>query len=289
MRKKGSGRPKEHLDKEDEIEAAIKDNYFVTVRELSDVVGIPRESVRRLIHGMDYQKKSCRWVPKRLSDEQKHCRVNAAQQNLQLIQAGELVMENVITLDEKQFARFTHRGKRSSYAWQKPKQPRIALPKSMSSTSRTKTLYCIAMSCEGVEHLYRVPPKTTLNAEKYLQMCVLPAVQKLQNKRGANVTIHLLHDNARPHVAKSVRDALVAAGVSVINHPTYSPDISPCDYFLFSKLTKGMAGKLFDTADDLQTAIEEAISQIPQEKFLNTLKDLNLLFTMKVIILMNLS
>ncbi|UYV70362.1 SETMAR [Cordylochernes scorpioides] len=41
------------------------------------------------------------------------------------------------------------------------------------------------------------------------------------------------HDNARPHVAKIVKETLEALQWDVLPHPPYSPDIAPSDYHIF--------------------------------------------------------
>ncbi|KAG5317833.1 MOS1T transposase, partial [Pseudoatta argentina] len=43
----------------------------------------------------------------------------------------------------------------------------------------------------------------------------------------------LLHDNARPHVAKPVKTYLETLKWEVLPHPPYSPDIAPSDFHLF--------------------------------------------------------
>jgi len=43
----------------------------------------------------------------------------------------------------------------------------------------------------------------------------------------------LLHDNARPHVAKIVKDMLLALQWKVLSHAAYLPDCAPSDYYLF--------------------------------------------------------
>jgi len=45
----------------------------------------------------------------------------------------------------------------------------------------------------------------------------------------------LLHDNARPHVAKVVKKYLKMLKWDVLPHPPYSPDIAPSDYWLFRR------------------------------------------------------
>ena len=39
--------------------------------------------------------------------------------------------------------------------------------------------------------------------------------------------------NSPPHKNKKANEFLIRKQICVINHPSYSPDVSPCDYFLF--------------------------------------------------------
>ena len=45
-----------------------------------------------------------------------------------------------------------------------------------------------------------------------------------------------MHDNARPHTAKSTCLKLIEMGWEILPHPPYSPDISPCNYHFFRAL-----------------------------------------------------
>ncbi|KAG5314671.1 MOS1T transposase, partial [Pseudoatta argentina] len=49
----------------------------------------------------------------------------------------------------------------------------------------------------------------------------------------------LLHDNARPHVAKPVKTYLETLKWEVLPHPPYSPDIAPSDFHLFPVCQRG--------------------------------------------------
>jgi hypothetical protein len=40
--------------------------------------------------------------------------------------------------------------------------------------------------------------------------------------------------------------------MAVILHTSYSPDLAPCDFFLFSKMKLKLKGRLFDTIKEVQ-------------------------------------
>ncbi|KAG5317907.1 MOS1T transposase, partial [Pseudoatta argentina] len=60
----------------------------------------------------------------------------------------------------------------------------------------------------------------------------------------------LLHDNARPHVAKPVKTYLETLKWEVLPNPLYSPDIAPSDFHLFR--------------DDRRLTVDELSAMFPQ-------------------------
>ena len=71
--------------------------------------------------------------------------------------------------------------------------------------------------------------------------------QKWQNQ---NLIIH--HDNALAHKSFKVSQFLAKNNMTVIPHPPYSPDLAPCDFFLFPKLKLRMKGRRFNTIEEIQ-------------------------------------
>ena len=47
----------------------------------------------------------------------------------------------------------------------------------------------------------------------------------------------LLHDNTQSHNATIIKQFLAQQKVTVLDHPPYSPDLAPADYFLFTAKT----------------------------------------------------
>jgi histone-lysine N-methyltransferase SETMAR len=66
--------------------------------------------------------------------------------------------------------------------------------------------------------------------------------------------VRLLHDNAPVHTSNAVKAAIQCCGFQELNHPPYSPDLAPSDYFLFSKVKSHLHGKTF-TSDEVISAV----------------------------------
>jgi histone-lysine N-methyltransferase SETMAR len=54
------------------------------------------------------------------------------------------------------------------------------------------------------------------------------------------------HDNAPTHTALSVGEVLATKQVTVLEHPAYSPDLAPSDFFMIPKINKILKGRHFD-------------------------------------------
>jgi transposase len=73
-----------------------------------------------------------------------------------------------------------------------------------------------------------------------------------------------LQDNARPHTALSVSRFLTKHNVTVLTHPPYSPDLSPCDFFLFPQLKKRLKGRRHENIEATQAAATMELTGIQQ-------------------------
>lgn len=84
----------------------------------------------------------------------------------------------------------------------------------------------------------------------------------------------LLHDNAPVHKARIAKAAVRECGFEEINHPPYSPDLAPSDYFLFPNLKKDLRGKHFSDDEELKAAINEHFSGQEEKYFLEGIEKL---------------
>jgi histone-lysine N-methyltransferase SETMAR len=55
----------------------------------------------------------------------------------------------------------------------------------------------------------------------------------------------LLHDNVRPHTAARTRALLEHFNWALFDHPPYSPDLVPSNYYLFTYMKYWMGSQRF--------------------------------------------
>ena len=80
---------------------------------------------------------------------------------------------------------------------------------------------------------------------RFYKNSVLKKVKEFYNKKWSSIGwagVHLLHDNASSHKCEVVKSVLASEKLKVLNHPPYSPDLSPCGFFLFPRLKKMPSG-----------------------------------------------
>ena len=66
---------------------------------------------------------------------------------------------------------------------------------------------------------------------------------------------------------------LASEKVKVLNHPPYSPDLSPCDVFLFPRLKKMLSGNKYVSRSSLGSTVYQCLQQIPKEDYLSAFRD----------------
>jgi len=77
----------------------------------------------------------------------------------------------------------------------------------------------------------------------------------------------LHHDNALAYTALSVQQFLPKNNMTVIPHPPYSPDLAPCDFFLFPCMKGQMKGKSFADVSEVKKKTLEILNNISTEEF----------------------
>ena len=112
-----------------------------------------------------------------------------------------------------------------------------------------KVMLSVWWGVKGIIYRKPLPDEYTVTADLYCQQLDRVA-QKLKDKRDR---IYFLHDDARPHVARSIREKLLEVGWVTIPHLPYSPDLPSTGYHLFRFLSNHPRKKEFDDESNLKT------------------------------------
>jgi histone-lysine N-methyltransferase SETMAR len=67
----------------------------------------------------------------------------------------------------------------------------------------------------------------------------------------------LLRDSARPHTASSTNALFKLFSWEIFDHPSYSTDLAPSDYHLFTKMKVWLSTQRFHTKEELVDRVKE--------------------------------
>ncbi|GFW82750.1 putative transposase [Trichonephila clavipes] len=76
--------------------------------------------------------------------------------------------------------------------------------------------------------------------------------------------------SGRPSVSKTAENVVRVRDLVRSDRrltPPYSPDLSPCDFFLFPKLKNHLKGYHFGTLENIQTAVTDQLKAVPISEF----------------------
>jgi hypothetical protein len=84
----------------------------------------------------------------------------------------------------------------------------------------------------------------------------------------------LQQDKARPHmVKKTLQKIEELESIELLQHPAFSPDLAPSDYYLFCSMAQFLHGKKFQSVVDVEVAVEEFFAS--KEWFYQAFKELD--------------
>jgi hypothetical protein len=107
---------------------------------------------------------------------------------------------------------------------------------------------------EGLVHHEFLPQRQTMNQAAYITVLqrLRDAVRRKLPHKWSSGTWLLHHDIAPCHAGLSVREFLAKHSIPMVPHPSYSPDLASCDFFLFPRLNSILKGKRFQDIAGIQ-------------------------------------
>ena len=262
-----SGRPREAVTPSNIniIEDLINNDPHISIESIQEVISISTGSIETILHNEISVKKVCaKWVPHVITDENKRKRVEISRQLLEYLDNG---FQNIITGDEAWFHFFTVSSKNDNKVWLRQGENRPQITRTAKNSK--KRMFCIFFSVDGIVASVVVEKGHTVTGDYYRNIILPTMFKKFKEISGRSTVrdVMLHHDNAAPHKSKVVTKYLQEERVILLPHPPYSPDLAPCDFFLFPKIKKELGGKWFERIQDLAHAVKLVTDSIPQEEF----------------------
>ena len=128
-----------------------------------------------------------------------------------------------------------------------------------------------------------LPPGDTVNTDRYLEVLSTlkerirrkrPELWKKANPDSACQNFIIHHDNASSHT--SAPTLAFFEDIDLLAHPPYSPDLAPCDYFLFPRLKSQLATMDIWNLDQLKQAVRRELNRILSEDFCAAIRQMPL-------------
>jgi transposase len=71
------------------------------------------------------------------------------------------------------------------------------------------------------------------------------------------------------HNALSVKQFLANKNITVLEHPPYSPDLAPCDFYLFPKIESVLKGTHFLSVENVKAKMVEILNSLTEHDLRN--------------------
>ncbi|CAH1995393.1 unnamed protein product [Acanthoscelides obtectus] len=134
--------------------------------------------------------------------------------------------------------------------------------------SRSVSKKMVATFLSKASHIATIPlnEQRTVTADWYTTICLPKVITELR-KINPERRIILHQDNASSHTAQKTKQYLTEENVELLDHPPYSPDLSPTDFFNFPKIKNRLRGQTFQSPEEAVDAFKNAVLDLPANEW----------------------
>ena len=250
--RKRSGRPKVTSPREDRLmhkvvtRSPMSSSEKIQAKLIDTGTAVSTKTIQRRL-SLEFGLKSCKPARKpRLTEAMKKKRLDFAKRHADW---NTEMWKRVLFSDESSVSQFSVRKYRVWRPAGARHEEKYTLPTVKHPPSQ---MVWGAMSSMGTAGLYFLPPGTTMNGEKYVNL--------LKSKLDIHMTIHncqiFMHDGAPCHRSKMVKKFLEQKNIQMLEWPGNSPDLNPIEN-LWCVMKNKVSEKHPTNLSALQLAIKE--------------------------------
>lgn len=265
-----SGRPSTSMTDTniERVRQVVRANRRLSIDEIATKVNLSHGSVHTILHDHLNMHRIClRMVPKMLTDDHKEMRMTAAGEFIDMADRDPDFLKKIVTGDETWCFLYDPQTKRQSSEWKTKTSPRKE--KFRLDKSRGKVMLEVFFDYKGLIHYEFIPEGRAVNKELYVEVLrrLRDAIRRKRPEKWAENNWVLLHDNAPAHGSLLVRNYLAKHSVTALEHPPYSPDLAPADFFLFPRLKTSLKGERFADAEVVKQNATKQLKEITENEF----------------------
>ncbi|UYV80732.1 hypothetical protein LAZ67_19001555 [Cordylochernes scorpioides] len=222
-----SGRPSTSTTpkKADKVLELVREDRRITNREVAEEAGISFGSTQSIMKDiLGVRRLNAVLVPKDLTFDQKNARKETVSFNLEA------------TTDDPELLKRETTQQASEWRFKNEPRPK----KARKAPSKVKVMLTVFFEYQGIVLREYQQQGSTITADSYLGVLgrLREAIRQKRRELWRSKWWILRHDNAPAHTALKISKFLQDHSTSVFPKPPYSPDLAPCDFFLFEKLKK---------------------------------------------------
>uniref|UniRef100_A0A2S2NRT1 Mariner Mos1 transposase n=1 Tax=Schizaphis graminum TaxID=13262 RepID=A0A2S2NRT1_SCHGA len=233
---------------------------------IGEQLGLSHTTVHQILTiDLKTEKICAKMVPKILSQGQKDNRKDRCLDFLEQIENDHSFLECIITGDESWIFENDPETKYQSQEWHTLASPRQK--KGRMSKSKIKTMLICFYDSQGIVNKEFIPQGQTVNQHFYKEVLERLRKRVIWVRPNIKNTWVLHHDNAPCHRVISIIQFLAAKNIPVAPQPPYSPNLSPCDFFLFPRIKIHLKGQHFGTLENIKMYVTDQLKAIPVIEF----------------------
>ena len=233
----------------------------VSIETISAQFDISVGTVHTIILGELKMGKICtKFVPRVLREDQKERCCHDSREKVELINSDPAVLDALVPYDESWIYCYDPESKRQSSQWKHAGSPR---PKKTKQSKSTQKLLMIPFfNSIGMIYMHWTDSQQGILCLGFKGVHEeIPSEALFKSGQW-----HFHQDNAPVHNSILVIDYLSKMGIKTVTRPPYSPDLAPCDFWLFLKLKEKLTGCRYETIE-MKEAVTKVIDMLTQEDF----------------------
>ena len=187
---------------------------------------------------------------------------------VELINSDRAVLDALVTCDESWIYCYEPETKSQSSQWKHSGSPR---PKKARQSKSTHRLLIIPIfDSTGMIYMHWVPTGQTVSQQGILCWSVKGVQEEIPSEEASTLQIGSVTFPPGQCTSSQLRPChrlFDQDGIKTVPQPPYSPDLAPCDFWLFPKLKEKHRGCRYETIEEMKEAVTKVIDTLTQEDF----------------------